>query len=95
MARLLGFLIILVLAVIGLSFAVLNADPVPLNYYLGFVEIPLSMIIVVSLAAGALLGVLAALGMILRLKREIAGLRKELRKTSKEASELRTLPLKG
>lgn len=41
MARLLGFLLLLVLVLLGLSFAVLNAQPVALNYYFGFRQIPL------------------------------------------------------
>lgn len=86
MARLLGFLLLVVIAVIGLSFAVLNADPVPLNYYFGFREIPLSMIIVVSLAIGALLGVLASLGLMVRLRRQLAAARRQLRHQGQPAA---------
>jgi len=58
MGRLIGFLFLVALVVIGLSFAVLNSQPVSLNYYLGYRDIPLSMIVVLSLATGAVIGAL-------------------------------------
>jgi putative membrane protein len=94
MVRLLGFLLLLVLVVLGLSFAVLNAEPVALNYYFGYRDIPLSMIVVLSLVAGALIGVLVSLGMILRLKQQAARLRRKLRTAEKDAEHLRILPAK-
>ncbi len=94
MVRLLGFLLLLVLVVLGLSFAVLNSEPVALNYYFGYRDIPLSMIVVLSLVAGALIGVLVSLGMILRLKQQAAGLRRKLRAAEKDADQLRILPAK-
>ena len=94
MVRLLGFLLLVVLVVLGLSFAVLNAEPVSLNYYFGYRDIPLSMIVVLSLAAGATIGVLVSMGMILRLKQQAARLRKKLQAAEKEADQLRFLPAK-
>jgi len=94
MVRLLGFLLLIGLVVLGLSFAVLNAEPVSLNYYFGYRDIPLSMIVVLSLAAGALIGVLVSMGMILRLKQQAGRLRRKLRTAEKEADQLRILPVK-
>ncbi len=94
MVRLIGFLLLISLVVLGLSFAVLNAEPVSLNYYFGYRDIPLSMIVVLSLAAGAVIGVLVSLGMILRLKQQAGRLRRQLRTVEKEADQLRILPVK-
>jgi putative membrane protein len=94
MARLAGFLLLLVLIVLGLSFAVLNAETVPLNYYFGYREIPLSMIVVLSLAAGAVIGVLVGMGTILRLKQQAASLRLKLQRAEKAAEQLQILPAK-
>ena len=94
MARLFGFLLLVSLVVLGLSFAVLNAEPVSLNYYFGYRDIPLSMIVVLSLAGGALIGVLVSMGMILRLKQQAGRLRRQLRTAEKEADQLRILPVK-
>jgi putative membrane protein len=92
MGRLLGFLFLVVLVVLGLSFAVLNAQSVPLNYYFGFREIPLSMIVVLSLAAGAVIGVLVSAGLILRMKAQTRQLRRKLRNAEKDSDQLRVLP---
>ena len=92
MGRLLGFLFLVVLVVLGLSFAVLNAQSVSLNYYFGFREIPLSMIVVLSLAAGAVIGVLVSAGLILRMKTQTRQLRRKLRNAEKDSDQLRVLP---
>jgi putative membrane protein len=94
MARLFGLLLLIVLAVFGLSFAVLNAEPVSLNYYFGYRDIPLSMIVVLSLALGAVIGIFFSMGMILRLKQQVGGLRRRLQVAEKRADELHILPAK-
>ncbi|MGD8937349.1 MAG: LapA family protein [Thiogranum sp.] len=93
MGRLLGFVFLLTLTVIGLSFAVLNSQPVSLNYYFGTRDVPLSLIVVCALAGGALLGVLAGLAVILRLKAQAGQLRRQLRNAQKEADQWRILPV--
>ncbi|MFQ5643668.1 MAG: lipopolysaccharide assembly LapA domain-containing protein [Thiogranum sp.] len=92
MGRLLAFLFLVVLVVLGLSFAVLNSQPVALNYYFGTRDIPLSLIVVVSLAGGAVIGALAGLGSIIRLKRQAGSLRRQLRTARKDADQVRILP---
>ena len=94
MGRLLGFLFLVVLIVLGLSFAVLNSRPVSLNYYFGYRDIPLSMIVVLSLAAGAVIGVLVSAGLILRSKAQSSQLRRKLRNAEKDSDQLRVLPAK-
>ena len=94
MVRLLSFVSLLVLAVFGLSFAVLNAGPVSLNYYFGYRDIPLSMVVVLSLAVGAAIGILVSMGMILRLKQQVGSLRRKLHAAEKHADQLQLLPVK-
>ena len=94
MVRLFGFISLIVLVVFGLSFAVLNAGPVSLNYYFGYRDIPLSIIVVLSLALGAVIGILVSMGMILRLKQQVGGLRRKLQTAEKHADQLHILPLK-
>jgi len=91
MVRLLGFLLLVSLVVLGLSFAVLNSQPVALNYYFGSRDIPLSMIVVMTLAAGALTGVLVSLGSIIRLKQQAGSLRRRLRAAQKDADQARII----
>ena len=92
MGRLLGFLFLVVLVVLGLSFAVLNAQSVSLNYYFGYRDIPLSMVVVLSLAVGAVIGVLVSAGLILRMKAQTRQLRRKLRNAEKDSDQLRVLP---
>jgi putative membrane protein len=94
MGRLLGFLFLVALIVTGLSFAVLNSQPVSLNYYFGYRDIPLSMIVVLSLATGAVIGVLVSAGLILKLKAQVGQLRRKLRNAVKDSDQLKILPAK-
>ena len=94
MVRLFGFLSLIIVVVFGLSFAGLNAEPVSLNYYFGYRDIPLSMVVVLSLAVGAVIGILVGMGMILRLKQQVGGLRRKLQAAEKRADQLHILPVK-
>ena len=93
--RIIGVLFFILIAVTGIAFAVQNADPVTLNYYLGSVETPLSLALVGALGLGALLGVIASTGVIFGMKREISKLRRERKNTEKEIMNLRNIPIKG
>lgn len=94
MTRIFAFVLFLMVTVLGLAFAVLNADSVPLRYYFGASEVPLALLVVLAVVLGAVLGVLASLGVVLKQKREIAKLRKAVRLTEKEVLNLRAIPLK-
>ena len=94
MKKIILFIVIFILLFVGVSFAVLNADEVQLNYYFGQMQAPLSLIIVMSLACGAALGMLASLSMIIRLKHEQGKLTKSVKLAEKEVENLRSLPLK-
>jgi len=84
----------LVLCVAALSFAALNAEPVAIDYYLGQLEVPLALLLVTALAIGALLGSLVGFGRVLRVRRDMARLRRESRATEEEVRNLRALPLR-
>jgi uncharacterized integral membrane protein len=71
--RILVFLALLV-------FAVRNTDPVTVRFYLDQQwQVPLVLALLVFFAGGAVLGVLACMGRLLRQRREIVGLKRELR----------------
>jgi len=93
MLKLIYAILALALFVITLSFAALNSDPIPIDYYIGRVEIPLALLLVAALGVGALLGSLVGLGRVVRIKREMARLRRESRATEEEVRNLRALPL--
>ena len=52
------------------------------------------MVVVLSLAVGAVIGVLVSMGMILRLKQQLGGLRRKLQAAEKHVDRLHILPAK-
>lgn len=84
MKYLLWFLRVLLFLVL-LGFAIKNTDPVAVRFYLGSEwEAPLVIVLLVAFVIGAAAGVTAILGVVFRKRREIAGLRKQLRARSAE-----------
>ncbi len=94
MTRVIGLIFILVVLVFGLTFGIMNAESVQIDYYFGIGQMPLSLILVIAFVVGALFGAVVNVGMILKLKRQIFKLRKEVRVTEKEVRNLRALPIK-
>ncbi len=94
MLRIFYLLLFLLLIVIGIAFSVLNAEAVEFNYYFSSRQIPLSLILVLAMFAGAVLGVLASTSLIIKLKREAAQLRKSSALAEKEIINLRAIPIK-
>jgi len=73
------------------AFAAKNVEPVTLRFYFDLVlEAPLVAVLFAFFAAGALFGILALLGTVLRQRREISLLRKQ-----KTPVEQATLPPPG
>ena len=90
--RLLKLLLILVIILLGGAFALMNAEPVSLNYYFGSRQLPLSVLLVGAVIVGALLGALAGYVRAAQLQHKITGLRRELRRAAREAEQLRAIP---
>ena len=59
----------LIALIAGLAFHSRNHQPVPLDFYVGQVDLPLSWIVVAALAIGAALGMLAMVPGLLRGRR--------------------------
>ncbi len=90
--RIVQGIILLIVFVLALAFTVINADAVTLNYYLGKLELPLSVIIIGAFAMGAIVGILATLGRVMRLRREVNRLQRSERIAQQELTNLRSLP---
>lgn len=72
----LGFL--LFLAVLGLTLK--NTQPVTLHYYLGFQwDAPLVLLLLITFCLGALAGICACLAMVVRQRRRLQALQRELK----------------
>ncbi len=94
MRRLIYLILALIIILFGVTFAVLNADKVQLNYYFGSIEWPLSLILVIAMAIGALLGILASLGFIIGSRRHASRLKRSVEVAEKEIVNLRNIPIK-
>ena len=94
MLRLIYSVLTLLVVIFGIVFAVLNADGVQLNYYLGSIELPLSLVIVFAIIVGALLGIFASLSFIIGSKRNSAKLKRSVEVAEKEIVNLRNIPIK-
>ena len=92
MKAFLYLLLALVVLVFGISFALKNPSSVSVKYYFGLDWTgSLSALLVVTLAVGALLGVLFTLGWVIKAKRQAAHARREAAQLEREASSLRPL----
>lgn len=94
MRRLFYFLIFIGVFVLGLTFAGHHTEPVVIDYHFGQLHIPLSLLLALILMIGAVLGILASLITIIRLKRENRRLRKSIKWVEKENANLRKISLK-
>jgi len=94
MRRILILLASLIVVVLGILFAVLNAEPVILNYYFGRQTMPLSLVLVLAMLVGAVLGVLACSGVLVRQRRTIHKLRRAAELAEKEVENLRAIPIR-
>ena len=95
MSKILYGIAVVLLVMIGITFAILNAEQVQLNYYFGSKQIPLSFAIILSIFIGAILGVFASIGLILKSRKELSRLRKTAEMAEKEISNLRAIPIKN
>ncbi len=95
MKRILYGSIALVVVFIGLGFAYKNATDVTIRYYGGLAwHVPLALALVTVLALGIGLGFLAAVSRMVRLRRELGAVRKQVRHMEQEVANLRALPIK-
>jgi len=61
MKKILFYIFSLIVVLLGLTFAFLNAEPVAINYYISTNEIPLSLLLVIAFSMGGVVGLLVGL----------------------------------
>ena len=94
MLRLVYISLTLIVIILGVVFAVLNAENVQLNYYLGSFELPLSLVLVLAMIIGAVLGIFASLSFIIGSRRNTSKLKRSVEVAEKEIVNLRNIPIK-
>ena len=85
---------IIFLLLLGLAFHVKNHQLVTLNYYVGEIQLSFSIIIVLAVCVGVLLGILASIPIIIRNKQLNSRLKKEIKHREKEINNYRITPTK-
>ncbi|OGT21380.1 MAG: hypothetical protein A3C55_04045 [Gammaproteobacteria bacterium RIFCSPHIGHO2_02_FULL_42_13] len=88
------YMIVLLLILLGISFAILNSETVTINYYLGTKQMPLSLLLIVAFGLGLLIGWISMSFKVLRLKTNLYRLKKKLQVAEKEIDNLRAIPVK-
>ncbi len=93
--RFLYLLLFIVILIIGFVLSILNSAPIQINYYYGWLEIPLSFALLTAFILGALIGLVSKIWSNLVLRQRYTALSKEAAITKKEVSNLRTYPAKN
>lgn len=93
--RIVAILFYLILVLFGVSFALLNATSVHLNFYVITLNMPLAVLMVMMLTIGVMLGFLLFLGKYWRLKAEHRKIKNQLKLTETEIKNLRSIPLQN
>jgi len=84
----------IIILIAGIVFFVQNSQELEFNYVIGTVTLPLSLLILLCLCAGAMLGILAMIPLVLRQRRRMAGLVKQAQMAEREINNLRVMPIK-
>lgn len=84
----------LFLMLIGVSFAALNATSVHVNLYFTTIKLPISVLMILMLGIGLILGFFLSLCKYWQIKAENRNIRNQLKMTEKEIKNLRSIPLK-
>ena len=91
--RLLMLVTYILLILVGVSFAALNASSVQVNFYFKTLSMPISVLMTLMLGVGVLIGFVLFILRYWRLKVECRKMRSQLKLTEKEIKNLRSIPL--
>lgn len=93
--RILRIIFYIILIILGISFAALNAKSVQVNLYVTTLTLPVSLLMAVMLGFGLLIGCIVFLFKFWQFKLETSKIQKQLKITEKEIKNLRDIPLKN
>ena len=92
--RVIFYVFLLLLLLLALSFSAINSQDVELNYYIGSVTLPLSILLVLSTVFGAICGVLAMFKPLMSLRLTVSRLKRAKNLSEQEVTNLRSMPVK-
>ena len=88
------YILLVATLVVAIIFAVANYSPVTINYFVGEIQIPLSILIFLIFLLGLLFGLALDSLILLRQRSQIQGLKKKIVAVEEELNNLRKMPLK-
>ena len=91
--RIIMLIIYIVLIIFGVSFAALNAASVRVNFYFTTISMPVSVLLIITLGIGILIGFILFIARYWRLKAECNRMKNHLKLTEREIKNLRSIPL--
>lgn len=91
--RILMLVAYLLVIIVGVSFAALNASSVQVNFYFKTISMPVSVLMTMMLGVGILIGFILFILRYWRLKCEYKKVKSQLKLTEKEIKNLRSIPL--
>lgn len=91
--RILSYIFLLLIILLGACFAMLNSQTVAINYFVGHRNAPLSLLLVLVFAIGCILGFLVTGTLLIKAKMQNHRLHKRLKLAEKEVENLRAIPL--
>ncbi len=94
MSRIVKLCLVLFVLFLGLVFHLKNNQLVEIHYYVGNSELPLSLMLVLAICLGAVLGIMASIPLLLKLKQDNLRLNKQVKTNVQEINNLRVMPLK-
>ena len=89
--KILSYIIAIIVFGLGIIFAYINAETVTFHYYIGQRDLPLSLLLVLALLFGALLGISVSGWVYLKQKKQNWRLKRQLRHAEKQLAESQNL----
>ena len=85
-------ILIIFVLLFGLAFHIRNHQLVTLNYYVSEIQLSFSVIILIAISIGVLLGILVSIPIIIRTRKRNSRLEKKIKDTEKKINRFRVMP---
>lgn len=92
--RYIAYIFWFIVIILGVLFATLNSNSIAINFYIKSFNVYLPLLLLIELAIGALLGMLAVLPALIRVKAGNRKLKQRAKQIEQEVQNLRNIPIK-
>jgi len=92
--RVIYYLLLLAIVLLGATFATLNLQTVSINYYVDQSSMPLALLLVFTFSGGCFFGLIIGFWLLFKSKIKHYRLRQHFNLIEKELENLRTIPLR-